>query len=123
MRDAYVRQEDENVPINVFTTIDDPSTTRGTSADGIKIVSSFDIASSFEGFVRNSDGTFITLNLPSGNLGTEAEDHKPLTETSAYLSAFGPPWHLRKPRMPQRATESTMGAECRRSFEDQLRQR
>src|SRR5262249_38724187 len=29
---------------------------------------------SFEGFVRDSDGTFVTLNFPSGNSGTGAED-------------------------------------------------
>src|SRR5262245_66549475 len=64
------------MPINMFTTIDDPLAARGTSADGInaagQIVGVFNLATTFEGFVRNNDGTFNTLNLPSGNLGTQA---------------------------------------------------
>jgi uncharacterized membrane protein len=66
------------MPINVFTTIDDPSASRGNFANGIndagQIVGEFNTSNSFEGFVRNSDDTFVTLNLPSGNLGTGAED-------------------------------------------------
>jgi hypothetical protein len=54
------------MPINMFTTLDDPSASSGTFADGInsvgQIVGAFNQANSFDGFVRNSDGTFITLN-------------------------------------------------------------
>src|SRR5436190_16313118 len=66
------------MPINVFTTLDDPSANRGTFAHGInaaaQVVGEFNTANSSEGFVRNSDGTFVTLNFPSGNLSTGAED-------------------------------------------------
>jgi uncharacterized membrane protein len=64
------------MPIDFFTAIDDPSATRGTFADGInaagQIVGAFNEATRFDGFVRNSDGTFISLNDPSGTFGTEA---------------------------------------------------
>jgi hypothetical protein len=55
-----------------------PRPAGGTFTDGIndagEIVGEFNTSNSFEGFVRDSDGTFVTLNLPSGNLGTGAED-------------------------------------------------
>src|SRR5436309_238930 len=63
------------MPINIFTTIDDPLGTEGINAAGIngsgQIVGAYQVSGLIHGFVF-SGGSFTTVDDPSGTLGNEA---------------------------------------------------
>jgi probable HAF family extracellular repeat protein len=67
------------MPINIFTTFDDPSATNGTQAFGInatgQIVGAYFDATGHHGFLFNPNGgTYTTLNDPSSaTAGTVAQ--------------------------------------------------
>jgi len=64
------------MPVNVFTTLDDPLATQGTFVTGIngagQIVGFYGDANGGHGFLRSSSGTFTTLDDPLATQGTEA---------------------------------------------------
>jgi probable HAF family extracellular repeat protein len=63
------------MPVHVFTTLDDPSATQGTQAEGIndagQIVGTFSDSKGTHGFIV-SNGIFTTLDDPAAVFGTFA---------------------------------------------------
>jgi probable HAF family extracellular repeat protein len=70
-----IREEPVSMPVYTYTTIDDPSATKGTTANDInnegQIVGSYNNASGQHGFLY-SNGVFTTLDEPLATNGTEA---------------------------------------------------